>query len=400
MHKNKKFAAFIMPFAYPVYGTAYNAPTPLVILLRTKELVFLDLRMLNTKKPYWTAQVLGWTIFFAFQYFLLSYQGSVRYPQARELVFIQSFTATLTGFVISSFLRWAALKFNVLEKKLSSQVLWFLIFIITASFISSIAELSMLKILSAELPKDRVPMENRQYAKVVFGNAFIWGLYFFIWSILYLMYHYIVISKQQEIDTLKLRSLVKELELKTIKAHINPHFIFNALNSIRAMVDEDPQRARTAITELSNILRSGINIDRSERVPLKDELNIIRDYLALEQMRFEDRLNVQYEIDGKTVNQQVPPMMWQMLVENAIKHGISHEMNGGVVKLVAQLRDNYLELMVENTGKLKRYNDKGGFGIKSIYERLKLLYGDNASFEIKQALPGRVIATLRLPVTF
>lgn len=363
------------------------------------ERFFLDLYMLNTKKPYWTAQVVGWGVFFAFQYFLLTYQGSVRYPGERELAFIQSLTATLTGFIISSFLRWAVLQRNVLERKLSNQVLWFLVFIIAGSFISSIAEFSVLKMLSAVLPKDRPPMEKGQYATIILSNTFIWCLYFFIWSILYLMYHYIVISKQQEIDTLKLKSVVKELELKTIKAHINPHFIFNALNSIRAMVDEDPKRARAAITELSNILRSGINIDRSETVPLSDELNIIKDYLALEQMRFEDRLNIQYDIDKKIIYQPVPPMMWQMLVENAIKHGISHEVNGGVVKLIAYTNDKYLELVVENTGRLK-YLNKGGFGIKSIEERLKLLYGDNASFDIKQALPDKVVATLRVPVTF
>ncbi len=362
--------------------------------------VFLDLCMLNTKKPYWTAQVVGWSVFFAFQYFLLSYQGSIRYPQERELVIIQALMATLTGFVVSSFLRWAALQWNVLEKKLSQQVIWFLGFIITASFLSSIIEFSLLKMLSAELPKDQLPLEKGQYAKVVLSNGFIWCLYFFIWSILYLMYHYIVISKQQEIDTLKLKSLVKELELKTIKAHINPHFIFNALNGIRALVEEDPQRARTAITGLSNILRSGINIDRSETIPLNDELDIIRDYLALEQMRFEDRLNIEYDIDEKIIHQQVPPMMWQMLVENAIKHGISHEMNGGIVKLGARQEDNYLELTVENTGTLKRSDNRGGFGIRSIEERLRLMYGDNAAFEIKQVASGRVAALLRLPVTF
>ena len=146
------------------------------------------------------------------------------------------------------------------------------------------------------------------------------------------MYHYVTKSRKQQLDTLRLESLVKELELQTIKAHINPHFIFNSLNSIRALVDENPQRARKAVTELSNILRSSMQSEKMETVPLEKELNIVKDYLALENMRFEDRLKIEYQIDEDTLDQPVPPMMLQTLVENAIKHGISKQINGGVVK--------------------------------------------------------------------
>ncbi len=102
-------------------------------------------------------------------------------------------------------------------------------------------------------------------------------------------------------------SLVKELELKTIKSHINPHFIFNSLNSIRALVDENPERARRAITELSNILRSSMQTEKLETVPLEQELNIVKDYLSLEQMRFEERLKVDFDIDEDTLSQPIPP---------------------------------------------------------------------------------------------
>jgi LytS/YehU family sensor histidine kinase len=125
--------------------------------------------------------------------------------------------------------------------------------------------------------------------------------------------------------------MVKELELQTIKAHINPHFIFNSLNSIRALVDENPERARKAVTELSNILRSSLQSDKMETVSLQKELSIVKDYLALEYMRFEDRLKIVYDIDEDTLDRPVPPMMLQTLVENAIKHGISKQMDLKVV---------------------------------------------------------------------
>src|SRR5205085_6678051 len=118
------------------------------------------------------------------------------------------------------------------------------------------------------------------------------------------------------------KHLLRKLELKTIKAHINPHFIFNALNSIRALIDEDPNRARNAVTHLSNILRSSMQAEKLETVPFEKELNIVKDYLALEYIRFEERLKIEYSIEGATLNQPVPPMMLQTLVENAIKHGI------------------------------------------------------------------------------
>jgi LytS/YehU family sensor histidine kinase len=213
------------------------------------------------------------------------------------------------------------------------------------------------------------------------------------------MYHYIGKTQKQQLETLQLESLIKELELKTIKAHINPHFIFNALNSIRALVDENPQRAREAVTELSNILRSSMHTEKMETVNLEKELDIVKDYLALENMRFEDRLKIEYQIDEDTLDQPVPPMMLQTLVENAIKHGISKQINGGVVKIISDFKGNYHELSVQNTGNLNGYMDTEGFGLSSTTNRLNLLYGDKARFEIKQMTPLLVEAKLLIPVS-
>ena len=192
--------------------------------------------------------------------------------------------------------------------------------------------------------------------------------------------------------------LIKELELKTIKAHINPHFIFNSLNSIRALVDENPQRARKAVTELSNILRSSLQSEKMETVPLEKELSIVKDYLALENMRFEDRLKIEYQIDEDTLDQPVPPMMLQTLVENAIKHGISKQIQGGVVKVISDFKNDYHELSVQNTGYLNGYKiGDEGFGISSTTNRLGLLYGDKAKFEMKQLTPSLVEAKVMIP---
>ncbi len=228
-------------------------------------------------------------------------------------------------------------------------------------------------------PKTKVSVEKRFLINLVSDSPLI-----LVWVSVYYIWHYIELGTQTEVQKIKLESLVKELELKTIKSHINPHFIFNALNSIRALVDENPERARTAITELSNILRSSMQSEKLETVPLERELNIVKDYLALEHIRFEDRLQIEYDIDEDTLDQPVPPMMLQILVENAIKHGINKHKMGGLVKVISDYRDNHHELIVQNSGTIATPEDGAGFGLSSTRNRLKLLFGEEAYFSISE----------------
>jgi LytS/YehU family sensor histidine kinase len=223
-------------------------------------------------------------------------------------------------------------------------------------------------------------------------------LFLLFWNVIYFIYHYNRKIRLQELNNLRLQATVKELELKTIKAHINPHFIFNALNGIRALVDENPQRARTAVTQLSNILRSSMQTEKLETVSLETELNIVKDYLELETMRFEDRLRVEYDIDEDTLDQPVPPMMLQTLVENAIKHGISKQMNGGWVKLSSDFVDHAHVITIQNTGFLNGSYNPEGFGLESTKNRLHLMYGLKAKFEIYNLDNYLVEAKIILPV--
>lgn len=218
-----------------------------------------------------------------------------------------------------------------------------------------------------------------------------------LWLLIYLVWHYMEKNRNDALDKLKLETTVKELELKTIKSHINPHFIFNSLNSIRALVDENPQRSRKAITELSNILRSSMQAEKSETVTLEKELDIVKDYLALEQMRFEERLRVEMQVDPDTLMHPVPPMMLQTLVENAIKHGISKQVSGGVVRVVASFSGSTLVLLVQNTGQLSPVVNGEGFGIKSTEDRLNLMYQGKATFEIRNIGSNMVESRVIMP---
>jgi signal transduction histidine kinase len=220
-----------------------------------------------------------------------------------------------------------------------------------------------------------------------------------LWLLLYMIWHYLERNRNDEVGRLNLEKTVKDLELKTIKSHINPHFIFNSLNSIRALVEENPKRARTAITELSNILRSSLQVEKMETVPLRKELDIVKDYLALEQMRFEERLRVEMDIDEDTLEQQVPPMMLQTLVENAIKHGISKRINGGTISIISKLSDKNFELIVQNSGSLDMKKQEG-FGFKSTRDRLKFLCDGNAYFQVEEIAGPKVQSKIVMPVDY
>jgi two-component sensor histidine kinase len=234
---------------------------------------------------------------------------------------------------------------------------------------------------------------------------FLWEItYVFIiialWLLLYMVWHYLERNRKDEVDKLSLAKTVKELELNTIKSHINPHFIFNSLNSIRALVDENPERARTAITELANILRSSMQVEKMETVPLHKELSIVKDYLALEHMRFEERLKIEMDIDEDTLEQPVPPMMLQTLVENAIKHGISKRIKGGSVKVISRFADDRFELIVQNSGSLDGEIMREGFGLTSTRDRLKFLFHGKADFQIHKINGSEVEAKISMPVRY
>jgi len=138
--------------------------------------------------------------------------------------------------------------------------------------------------------------------------------------------------------------------------------------------------------------------EKLETVSFERELKIVKDYLALEHIRFEDRLEVEYEIDEDTLDQPVPPMMLQTLVENAIKHGISKQLHGGKVKIISDFKADNHEMVVQNTGHLNGSYNADGFGLASTQNRLQLLFGEKAIFTIAEIEQNIVEAKVVLPV--
>ena len=341
---------------------------------------------------YWLYQIGGWSSYcIIYTFFYLTIR-----TKPLEHFFSSLLIDAFLGIITTHLMRLVIKRTKLLEKPVNLQISYFLLttflFSFLYSFLSVLIEDNILGILG-----DR--MKDLKFTNKVIRVSLGCFLFLTIWNLLYFIYHFAKSSREQIVDKIRLESLVKELELKTIKSHINPHFIFNALNSIRALVDEDPKRARTAITELSNILRSSMHAEKLETTTLEKELNIVKDYLALELIRFEKRLRISYDIDEDTLDQQVPPMMLQTLVENAIKHGVSKKIEGGTVHIISDFVGDKHELIIRNSGQLEDNIDSDGFGVASTYNRLNLLFGKNAKFEIQNIDSETVEAKITLPVT-
>jgi len=359
---------------------------------------------------YWVCQIGGW-VSYALTIFLFA---SVLERQISAVFFQRIIISVMLGILITHILRTSIIV-NKLKPPTPSKQWWkIFLLVIFFSFSYSLINSSLIEVLRLFEPgREMAKTESNRFVfslDAIISNwngarvtrRLFFGLIldtpiFFVWISIYILWHYIEFANKEEIKKIKLETLIKELELKTIKSQINPHFIFNALNSIRALVDEDPKRARQAITELSNILRSSIHSNKVEVTSLEKELAIVQDYLALEYIRFADRLKIIYEIDAATLQNQLPPMMLQTLVENAIKHGLGKQPGDCTIKIVSKFEHNKLELKVMNTGLLTP-SENDGFGLQSTRERLNILYQGEALFEIYQCEPNQVTAKLVIPI--
>ncbi|HEV3410558.1 MAG TPA: histidine kinase, partial [Chthoniobacterales bacterium] len=227
------------------------------------------------------------------------------------------------------------------------------------------------------------------------GNNFI---IFSIWSGIYFGVAYLKRQRRLEIESYQAQTALAEAELRGLKSQLNPHFLFNSLNSLRALVVENPPHAQQAITELAAIFRYQLKSGERSLVPLRDELETVEQYLALEVIRFEDRLVVESEIDPNALPLLIPPFALQTLVENAVKYGVSREAGAGRIRLAAALRDERLEISVGNNGTLRGSSgDSTGVGLTNLRTRLRLLFADRASLDLREEPPDWVEARLVLP---
>ncbi|MFS4482188.1 sensor histidine kinase [Hyunsoonleella sp. 2307UL5-6] len=228
-------------------------------------------------------------------------------------------------------------------------------------------------------------------------NMFYFMTLFFVWFFVFLtikIYHQL---KTVNLKQIQLENNLKESQLNTLKGQINPHFMFNSLNNIRGLILEDVDKARVMLTSLSETLRYSLTKSDSNSIALEDELEMIENYVAISKIQFEDRLTFIKKIDDVCLNIKIPPMIIQMLVENAIKHGISNIKEGGTVCLSTHVKDNQLQIIVSNSGHLSQNKNGTQLGVQNIKRRLNLLYGETSTFNL-EAQDNAVVATIKIPL--
>jgi LytS/YehU family sensor histidine kinase len=218
-----------------------------------------------------------------------------------------------------------------------------------------------------------------------------------IWMLIYFFFQY---SKKQlvmERENNQLERAIQETEGKVLRAQMNPHFVFNALNSIRALITEDPNKAKKGINQLSKLLRSSLLTERKKTISIAEELETILDYLHLEKIRYEERLIWKIDVSKEILPAQIPPMLLQTLIENAIKHGIAHSAKEGLIQIKGKRDQTQIQLQVINPGNLKTLGESTGIGLVNSQNRLNLLFGETAHIDIKPLDKNHVVASLTIP---
>jgi len=336
-------------------------------------------------RNFWIAQTIGWAFFSFSNVFVQAIGG---YPM--KTILTNSLMPFLTGFIITTVYRylikdidwkyWKVAKLLLLLIG-SSLVLTtiFMVFIWLFTTFFTDYELSLARFLS---------------------NFVIFGLIMSLWNFIYFFIHYFNSWHNSEIDKWKLAAEIKDSQLGNLKAQINPHFIFNAINNIRSLILEDKEKAREMLLNFSDLFRYSLKHNENATVELEEEVEIVQQYLELLSIQFEDKLAYKINLENDLLKETVPPMMLQLLVENAIKHGISQFTDGGSILIDIHKKEDFLLLNVRNTGHLNntvKLGEKLGVGLENIKKRLDLIYTGKAKFDLTEK-DNFVTASIKIPL--
>jgi len=220
------------------------------------------------------------------------------------------------------------------------------------------------------------------------------------WVMLYFGHQSGCRYQESLVERARYEAALKDAELRALRGQLNPHFLFNALNVVRRLAATDPSRTRQAITQLAGLLRDTLNGSEEPAIKLSAELRQVDAYLQLEKLRFEERLQLDWRVPPEAMPRPVPPYSVLTLVENAMKHGIAARIAGGRLEVEAVLEEDATVIRVLNSGTLPDDPRTGRVGMQNLRERLRLLYGDRATLELRAADAERVLAELRVPATW
>ncbi|MEP1032099.1 histidine kinase [Ekhidna sp.] len=341
---------------------------------------------MTRNSSYWLLQSIGW-----FTYALIGVVVSFLFYETVDVwVILAQFFSAIVMLLSTHLLRYKMKLDGWLRLKIQKLILRLAPTLIVISLLAN-----GIVVGYTMLTTDIIDVEN--FSPLVFLLfSFQTLVYFSLWTAVYLIIYFFRNYKKEEVEKWQLQTAVKDAELIALKAQINPHFLFNALNNIRALILEDHMKARDMVSHLSELLRYSIQFNDNEKVTIDDELEIVNKYLELESIHYENRLH--YEIlSNKDLGKcRIPPMLIQLMAENAVKHGISQIKNGGDILISVDKEGKNLVLEVSNTGKLKK-NVGGGIGLKNATDRIRILFDSEPDLELTQQ-GNMVRSRLKLPL--
>ena len=217
-----------------------------------------------------------------------------------------------------------------------------------------------------------------------------------LWGSCYAAFCFREIGNRSETDRMRLLASSKDLQLSTLRNQLNPHFLFNSFNMLRSLVESDPAAARDAITHLAEMMRHSLSTVSHNTISVARELEFVESHVALERLRYEERLRVTADVPDDLRHRRIPPMLLHTLVENAVKYGIDQDLTGVDVAYRIWIESGSLRLEVSNSGSLVKTGNSAGTGLENVRRRLDLLYGSEASIGIRE-LDRRVVANAKWP---
>lgn len=350
-------------------------------------------RLRAKQRLYVVFQVLGWGAMLVLQIVVIHFL-TAQQPQAHALV--ASIQIVATGLLLTHVARYQMERWS--WKNLGWQRL-------VPRVMAIAAVLGVIWALSCFLlQRFLLGWRPSKPVNLTFLIAWQWlncALIFAGWIGLYFFYHLFDRFNRLEVERLRISTTAKHAELRALKSQLNPHFIFNSLNSLRALIEEDPKRARQSVTQLANLLRYSLQSVQRETVPFEEELKVVTDYLSLEQVRHEERLRWRLDVPSEALHWPIPPLLLQTLVENAVKYGISARAEGGEISVVARCGPDIMTLRVTNPGLLSPAsltNPSTGLGLANASERLRLLFGEKSSLKVHADGSDSVVAEAIIPL--
>jgi hypothetical protein len=354
---------------------------------------------------YWLCQVLGWG-FLAFAQTMTAIGSEVPAPTLRialEVSLVNALALTYTHFLRNYMKRhsWQTLGVAALLPR-----------VFAASVVGGLPIAILMRFMFiATMWGGGTPEQQQEMSDVagevgawlvsadpLFLRTLNWSATLTIWIVLYFSITSLRDRRLVELRQSELARALQVAELRLLKSQLNPHFLFNSLNSVRALIADDPGGAQKAVTQLARTLRYTLTAGQEEVVSLERELEIVADYLGLESLRLGERLHIERTISVEARVARIPVMLLQTIVENAIKHGIAELPQGGVLRISAEVREAMLLIEVENPRPATAVQGPShGIGLRNAVERLRLLFGKAAGLDLDLSRADVALARIRIP---